>query len=157
MKSDESYLARRRFLCRVLGGGAVALGASVAVPLGQYAGDFRPHPPPDFLEIAPADCDLAPGESKILMYGLVPALLIRTPAPESALRAFVATCTHLNCTVGYRADEGCILCACHNGRFDTDGRVLSGPPPGPLRQFHTARRNGKLIIALEKEDLEKAP
>jgi len=31
-----------------------------------------------------------------------------------------------------------IWCACHNGRFDLDGRVLSGPPPRPLAAFKTS-------------------
>ena len=37
------------------------------------------------------------------------------------------------------------------------GRVLSGPPPQPLRQFHHQVRGDRLVIALEKENLEKAP
>ena len=52
--------------------------------------------------------------------------------------------------------ENRIFCACHDGVYDTDGRVLSGPPPRPLRQFYSKLSGGKLIIALEKANLEKA-
>ena len=103
-----------------------------------------------------ADYELPPGKSRMLMYGPIPVLLLRTPQPESELRIFVATCTHLNCTVGYREEQNRIFCACHEGYYDTAGRVVSGPPPQPLRSFFSKRKDGKLIIALEKENLEKA-
>ena len=28
-----------------------------------------------------------------------------------------------------------ITCACHNGRFTLEGRVISGPPPRPLTAY----------------------
>jgi len=140
----------------MLGGGAVVLGTGIALPLVQYAGNFHGLPPPDFLVIDKADFDLSPGKSRMLMYGPIPVLLLRTPQPESELRIFVATCTHLNCTVGYREEQNRIFCACHEGYYDTAGRVVSGPPPQPLRSFFSKRKDGKLIIALEKENLEKA-
>jgi cytochrome b6-f complex iron-sulfur subunit len=156
VKIEDSYLARRRFLCGLLGGGVAAMAGGAAVPLAQYAGDFRKDPPPPFLEIAEADCRLAPGKSKLLMYGPIPVLLLQPPEPQSQLKIFVATCTHLNCTVCYQEENNRIYCACHEGAYDTSGQVLAGPPPEPLREFYWMRRNGKLIIALEKENLEKS-
>ena len=156
MKLEQSHLERRRFLGNMLGGGVVALGAGVALPLIQYAGNFRQQPPPDFLVLDKADFELPPGKSRMFMYGPIPVLLLRTPPPECELRIFVATCTHLNCTVGYREEQNCIFCACHEGYYDTSGRVVSGPPPQPLRSFFSKQKNGRLIIALEKENLEKA-
>jgi Rieske Fe-S protein len=156
VKLDESYLARRKFLGCMLGGGAAALGAGTVVPLGQYAGDFRAAPPPAFIELAAADYALSPGTAKLLMYGRIPLLLLQTPEPDRQWRAFVAICTHLSCTVSYREDLRSIVCACHDGHFDLDGGVISGPPPAPLRPFHLEFRGERLIIALEKEDLEKA-
>jgi Rieske Fe-S protein len=58
---------------------------------------------------------------------------VRTPDGE--LRAFNAVCTHLNCTVQYRADTSQIWCACHNGIYDLGGNVVSGPPPRPLEPY----------------------
>jgi cytochrome b6-f complex iron-sulfur subunit len=159
MKINESYLARRRFLCGMLGGGAAALGAGVSAPLVGYVGNLREEPPPDWLEIEEADYRLAPGESKTLFYGRIPALLFKTPdaAPESLPRVFVATCTHLDCTVTYDGARNDIVCHCHEGRYDIDGNVISRPPPRPLPKFFTRiRSNGNLVIALEQENLEKA-
>lgn len=153
---DQSHLARRRFLCGMLGTGAAALAAGAAVPLAYYAGNLHEEPPPPFLEISQADYDLPPGKAKLILYGRIPTLLLRTPEPESTLRVFVAVCTHFDCTVGYREEENCISCACHGGHYDLDGNVTAGPPPHPLRRFHHAFRDGKLVIALEREDLERA-
>lgn len=51
------------------------------------------------------------------------------------IHALGAKCTHEGCTVAYKADEALIWCACHNGKFAFDGRVISGPPPRPLTVF----------------------
>jgi Rieske Fe-S protein len=156
MRLDESYLARRRFLCGMLGGGAAALGVGVAASAVPFAFNLRPAPLPPVLELEPTEYKLSPGSSKIVMYGSIPALLLQTPEPGSVLKAFVAICTHFDCTVGYLPDKNRIFCACHEGYYDLDGRVLSGPPPRPLREFHHQFRDGKLILALEKDNLEKA-
>ncbi len=46
-----------------------------------------------------------------------------------------AFCTHLGCTPNI-IDESSkpvnIVCPCHGGRFDTVGRIISGPPPSNL-------------------------
>ena len=156
MKIDESYLARRRFLGGMIGGGIAALGAGAAVPLTAYVGNLRSEPPPDFLVLEPAQYDLAPNESRMIMYGRIPALIFRTPEPEASLRVFVATCTHFDCPVSYVAAAGRISCACHEGYYDLDGQVVSGPPPRPLAKFHTRQLGQNLVIALKQENLEKA-
>jgi cytochrome b6-f complex iron-sulfur subunit len=103
-----------------------------------------------------AEWNLWPGTSKLIRYGPIPALLIRTPNPDSTLRIFVALCTHFDCIVGYRQTENRICCACHGGIYDVDGAVLSGPPPRPLQRFHFRLKRSELWIALDEENLEKA-
>lgn len=49
------------------------------------------------------------------------------------LGALSARCTHLGCTVR-RVAEG-FACPCHGARFDSAGRVLSGPARDPLPWF----------------------
>lgn len=156
MKLNESHLARRRFLGSMLGGGAAALGAAAAVPAAYYAGNLREEPPPDYMVLEKTDYELPPGTAKLIWYGPVPVLLVQPPEPGQQLRVFVATCTHLDCPVGYRQNENDIFCGCHKGRFTIDGQVISGPPPEPLRRFFTRFHGEKLVIALEKENLEKA-
>jgi cytochrome b6-f complex iron-sulfur subunit len=156
VKLDESCIARRRFICGMLGGGVVAMGAGMAAPLIQYAGNFHDVPLPDFIAIEKADYELPPGKAKMVLYGRVPVLLLQPAAPGSPLRIFLATCTHLNCTVAYQEEQDRIYCACHDGVYDSEGRVLSGPPPRGLAQLFSKLAHGKLIIAMEKENLEKA-
>ena len=159
MKINESYLVRRRFLCGMLGGGAAALGAGVCAPLVGYVGNLREEPPPDWLEIEEADYRLAPGTSKAVLYGRIPVLLLKTPDadPDSLPRVFVATCTHFDCTVDYDSEQNRIVCHCHEGYYDVEGKVISGPPPRPLpKLFCRIRSDGNLVIALERENLEKA-
>ena len=68
---------------------------------------------------------------------------------EGELHALDARCTHEGCTVRYSPGESLIVCACHNGRFDLTGRVLSGPPPRPLpRHFVQRDADGSIVVAV---------
>lgn len=158
VKLTESYIARRRFIAAMLGGGAAALGTMAAVPVVHYAGNLKSDPPPDYVVLEKADYELPPGTAKVIPYGRsrIPVLLVQPPGQGQPLSVLVATCTHFDCTVGYRADENVIYCACHEGRFTVDGRVISGPPPRPLKKMPSRPRGQSLVIALEKENLEKA-
>ena len=127
-----------------------------AVPLLQYAGDLRETPPPDFLALEKAECELPPGKAKMILYGRIPALLLRPADGDGAIKVFVATCTHLNCTVAYQADKNRIYCACHDGSLrHRRPRPFRSAAPS-LGQFYTKVAGRKLIIALEKANLDKA-
>jgi cytochrome b6-f complex iron-sulfur subunit len=65
--------------------------------------------------------------------------------------AFSAKCTHEGCTVTYLPGQSVIWCPCHDGRFDLNGRVLSGPPPRPLSQYAVNRQpDGGIVISEER-------
>jgi Rieske Fe-S protein len=74
-------------------------------------------------------------------FGGKPCLVIRTADGE--IRAFNALCTHVDCTVEFRADKGDIFCNCHNGVYDAHGRNISGPPPRPLEVYKVTLGTGK--------------
>jgi menaquinol-cytochrome c reductase iron-sulfur subunit len=44
-------------------------------------------------------------------------------------------CTHLGCSVNWKADRNEFVCPCHDAQFALDGSVLGGPPPRPLDSF----------------------
>jgi cytochrome b6-f complex iron-sulfur subunit len=95
------------------------------------------------LSINPAD--VKPNSGQIFKFGNRPGILIRTPAGE--LRAFSAVCTHLACTVQYRADFSHIWCACHNGHFDLNGINIAGPPPRPLEPYTVNVRGDQIVVS----------
>jgi Rieske Fe-S protein len=70
---------------------------------------------------------------------------------DGELHALDAKCTHEGCTVRYQPDNAIIWCACHNGRFDLQGRVLAGPPPRPLAR-HAVQRDdeGGVTVSVAK-------
>ncbi|MHB8865730.1 MAG: QcrA and Rieske domain-containing protein [Pirellulaceae bacterium] len=56
------------------------------------------------------------------------------------IKAFNAVCTHVDCTVKYRPQEGDIYCSCHEGVYDLNGHNVSGPPPRPLASYKVTLR-----------------
>jgi len=89
--------------------------------------------------------ELEPNSAKIFPFANKPAILIRLASGE--YRALTAVCTHLQCTVQYRSDFSAIWCACHNGRFDVNGAVISGPPPKPLEAFDVNLSGDEIIVS----------
>ena len=80
----------------------------------------------------------------IVRFGSKPVLLVRLS--ETEWRALSAVCTHLNCTVQYQEKTHQIWCACHNGFYDLNGKVVSGPPPKPLDEYAVRVRGDEVVI-----------
>ena len=138
--------SRRRFINWLLGTSVGAFLAAVFYPVSRYL------VPPEVgestastvtLPIKPAD--VKPNTGQIFKFGSRPGILVRTASGE--LRAFSAVCTHLNCTVQYRADVSHIWCACHNGHYDLNGKNIEGPPPRPLDTFVVNVRGNQVVVS----------
>ena len=136
---------RRSFVQWMLGGG---LGASI---LSFLYPAFRFLKPPQTGEAsvneAPAGKvgDLKPNSAKIIKFGTRPVLLVRRG--ESDWKAFSAVCSHLNCTVQFQEEKSQIWCACHNGFYDLNGHVVSGPPPRPLEEYTVHLKADEVIVS----------
>lgn len=89
--------------------------------------------------------ELAPNTYKIFKFGTTPGILINTSDGE--LKAFSGICTHLTCIVIYESDTGTLLCPCHNGRFDLNGNVVSGPPPKPLESYNVEISGEDIVVS----------
>ena len=137
-------LPRRRFAEVLLGGGFLATAVAFLYPVLRYL------VPPKTLDlgsdavVAGRVGELKPNSGKIFRFGNHPGLLIRTSSGE--YRALSATCTHLSCTVQYRDDLRQVWCACHNGKYDLNGRNVSGPPPRPLDSFEVQVRGEEIYV-----------
>ena len=124
---------RRSFLDALLTVGFVSTAAAIAYPVSRYL------VPPEGGEPATASVTagkvsaLKPNSGVIFKFGSRPGILVRTA--EGEVRAFSAVCTHLDCSVQFKADSSQLWCACHNGLYDLGGNVVSGPPPRGLEKF----------------------
>jgi len=102
----EAHMApqqgKRDFLRYLLGGGVLAWLGAVFYPLFSY---LRP---PHQAEVEVNNVKVGPldgiprDSGTIVRFGNKPVILLRTASGE--VRAFAATCTHLDCTVQYRKD-----------------------------------------------------
>jgi len=144
MRYRESLYSRREFLNAYI----TAMSACVAAFGGYSAIRFllpwKEEPEPDSI-LLPEVPELAPGEAVAFRYGPVPAILIRVA--DGSLRAFNAVCTHLDCTTRYLPEKKQIHCACHDGYYDLEGKVLAGPPPRPLKRYDVALTEEGLRIS----------
>ncbi len=136
---------RRTVIRWLLGGGFAASIASFVYPALRF---MQPPAVPEASvnEVTAGRVqDLKPNTGKIVKFGSRPALLVRVS--DGDWRAFSAVCTHLNCTVQYRESSRQIWCACHNGLYDLNGKVVSGPPPAPLEEYAVRVRGDEVVIS----------
>ena len=145
--------ARRRFINGFLGTSFGALIASVLYPIFRYVSPPRV-PEPSTAQVEAGDTsDPAFREKgfKIIRFGAEAVIIVR--AAENDFRALSATCTHLDCVVGYQKDRNRIWCNCHGGSYDLTGRNIGGPPPRPLTPYKVnlvAKAGGAPTIVVSK-------
>lgn len=133
MRDDET--SRRSALRLILGGALAALG----LPAGASASELRRAV--DVL-IGQLD-DLPVGAVKAAKYHGMPVLLLNV---EGKVEVLSAICTHEGCTVVWDKEKKLILCPCHGGEYDRQGKVLGGPPPAPLIRLPVRVEGGKIYV-----------
>ncbi len=77
--------------------------------------------------------EIAPGCGAVLQRGIHKVAAYRDDAGQLHERS--AICTHLGCVVQWNGLERSWDCPCHGSRFATDGAVLNGPAPYPLKKL----------------------
>ena len=136
---------RRDFLNYILGFGFLGWLIAVLYPIYSY---LKPPKAPEVdvsnLMLGKVE-DFPKDSGKIFKMGNQPGLLIRLP--DGKFRAFDAVCTHLSCTVQYKPDEKIIWCACHNGKYDLNGKNISGPPPAPLTPYKVSIKSDEVFVS----------
>ena len=144
---------RRQILNWFLGTSFGALIVSVIYPVLRYM------TPPKIAEATTNqieagevnDPQLLERGYKIVRFGAEPVILVK--AADNDFRAFSATCTHLDCIVGFQKEQTRIYCNCHGGCYDLQGRNVSGPPPRPLTPYKVnvvAKGSGPGLIVVSK-------
>jgi Rieske Fe-S protein len=143
---------RRHFINWFLGTSFGALIASVVYPV------FRFISPPRIPEATTQQVEAGDVSEpiflekgfKIVRFGADPVIVVKVA--EGDFRAFSATCTHLDCIVGYQKDRSRMWCNCHGGAYDLNGRNVAGPPPAPLTVFkvNLVPKGGSSTIVVSK-------
>ena len=136
---------RRGFLDSLLGAGFVSTILAMAYPVWRFLIPPASGEPVTQSVVAAQASQVKPNSGMLFKFGSRPGLLIRTP--DGDLQAFNAVCTHLDCTVQYKADTSQIWCACHNGLYDLSGNVVSGPPPRPLERLVVNQRGEDVVVS----------
>jgi Rieske Fe-S protein len=144
VKSEPASSKRREFLDYLLGTSVVATLLAISYPILRFI------IPPQVVEsaqnsvVAGKANEIAANSGKIFKFGNKPGILVRTASGE--LKAFAATCTHLDCIVQYRPDMKMIWCACHNGQYNLSGQNVGGPPPRPLEEYTVNTRGDDVVV-----------
>jgi Rieske Fe-S protein len=135
MTSDaaRTELDRRTFLDVLLATGFVSTAIAIAYPVSRFLIPPAGGEPATASVVAGRASTLRPNSATIFKFGSKPGIVVRTI--EGDVRAFSAVCTHLDCTVQFKAETSQLWCACHNGTYDLGGNVVSGPPPRGLEKF----------------------
>ena len=136
---------RRGFLDNLLGAGFVSTLVAIVYPVLRFLIPPASGEPVTQSVVAAQAAQVKPNSGMLFKFGSRPGLLIRTQ--EGDLQAFNAVCTHLDCTVQYKADTSQIWCACHNGLYDLSGNVVSGPPPRPLERLVVNQRGEDVVVS----------
>jgi cytochrome b6-f complex iron-sulfur subunit len=141
---DEPVSRRGFFKYVVLGFAGLATAGGVLAPIVAYL-----WPPKQAGAAAggtvnvASTADLPPNTGKVYSVANKPVIVINT---ADGYHALSAVCTHLGCIVFWNEQKQAIACPCHAGFFNTNGGVISGPPPAPLETYRVEVQGDQIYV-----------
>ncbi|MFQ5454308.1 MAG: ubiquinol-cytochrome c reductase iron-sulfur subunit, partial [Candidatus Zixiibacteriota bacterium] len=69
---------------------------------------------------------------------------------DGVIQAFSLVCSHLGCQVSWDKENREFFCPCHRGKFFSDGRVKSGPPPKGLDEYNVNIEGDMVFIEFKE-------
>ena len=148
MAETAEQTSRRSMLSWLLGVGIVGWLGTVLYPVLRYLRPLSDTGAGGPVKLSPEEVAKIEKEHFVIARSGTRKVIVFAAGGE--LRALDAKCTHEGCTVQYVPGDSLIWCACHNGKFDLDGRVLSGPPPRPLDKWVATREGDAVTVHQEK-------
>lgn len=152
---------RRRLLVALGAGAATCVGAPAAVSLFAPARLRTVAEGEDFLDVIGVDEILAGHPLRVVLRAdrqdawatfrnveAGAAWLLKNE--DGSVVAYSTSCPHLGCAVGYSDKSALFECPCHDGVFDKEGQVVSGPSPRPLDRLETRVEGGRILLRLGK-------
>lgn len=143
MKNDVS---RRGFLGWLISG-IIFLGAALASSSAAMVRFFFPNVlyEPDKRFKAEKPNDYMTGPNFIEDKGI---FIFKQP---DGIFCVSSVCTHLGCTVQWKAENENFFCPCHGSIFSKDGQVKKGPAPRALEWYEvTLSKDGRLVVDQNK-------
>jgi len=142
---DKNQTTRRTVINWLLGGGVILWLGGIIYSVIQYL--IPPESPDvDLKAVLLGNTDeLKSNSSKMFKFGRKPAIAIRLE--NGTVKAYIAKCTHLGCIVEYVSDQKIFFCNCHGGKYDINGKNISGPPPSPLPELLVTEKDGKIFVS----------
>jgi cytochrome b6-f complex iron-sulfur subunit len=129
----------------------LVLGAGTALGLGGLAFRFLQYLYPVVLPVKLVEIpagnvsEIPPDGVKLVHLPEGPVMLEKM---GNDVRALSAVCTHLGCIIQWHPDAKEFVCPCHGGRYDFDGKVVSGPPPRPLEKIDVKLHDGQVFVLM---------
>jgi cytochrome b6-f complex iron-sulfur subunit len=143
--SAMALRSRRDFMANIILGTGTVLGlGSLAYPFLEYL--YPVVPPIKLVEVPAGKPDDIPPDGVLLVQ--LPEGPVMLQKTDNEVRALSAICTHLGCTVQWHPEEKKFICPCHQGFYDFNGNVLSGPPPRPLEKLPVKLRDGQVFVLM---------
>ena len=135
---------RRTFIktsCAICGVGAV--GAALTLESCKKKTTTPQGPSVNF------SLDLSQSANQGLTYpgGSLPSNGVVIVNQGTSYTAVAQKCTHQGCSVAYDLAGNNFVCPCHNGTYDINGKVVSGPPPAPLKTYTVTRTGNTLKVS----------
>jgi nitrite reductase/ring-hydroxylating ferredoxin subunit len=143
--ADERYVSRRQFT-------KFLVLTSLAMFVGQvwivFKSWFGRQPARNRPVTVASTDEIAPGQVKLFTYPTPQDHCILLCTAPNQYVAYSQKCTHLSCAVYYQKETNRLACPCHNGFFAVDdGRVLAGPPTGPLPRIELLVEGARIMAA----------
>ena len=157
---NPSGINRRKFMELGIFTISGTIAAVSSVTLGRFAvGPSLDIKRSKWIEVELADNPIKSGsfERVVLEYetkegwstNIVRTLVYIKRTQDDEVVAISAGCTHLGCIVSWDEQQNIFKCPCHDGRFDADGNVISGPPPAALKRHPAKFGDGKILVRTE--------
>ncbi len=156
-QEEQAGISRRRFLSWGIGAIVAGVAAAIGWPAIRYA--LTPalaHDKPTTAASLGSVDSFAVDQPQNIVYeaSVVDGWYVQTERKaawvvkksDTSFDVFEPRCTHLGCAYRWEEDKHRFLCPCHDGVFDIDGKVVSGPPPRPLDKLGYTIQDGQLFI-----------
>lgn len=148
-KQEGEKISRREFLTSAALTTSLAASAVVAGSFGWRFVYPAAAEIPTVQVLATSLTKLPPGTRKVLKLAGNEVILYNR---DGKVRALSTVCTHLGCRAAWQEHSQQFVCPCHMGVFDADGKVVSGPPPQPLKEFAVEVKAGNIYVSVPQKE-----